>query len=934
MKYLACTTAISLAALFPVAADATTYTVPAGDSVTASASGTYDVVEVEGSLTVPSGVTLVGDTNHLGRTAAATVVVKSGGTFGDAPTGKKDTPNAIYIGEKGGKGKICVEGGGLLNCSGTYIQSGTAVDDSGYVDFLEVDGEATLTCGNFYNYSSAPARTRIFSDVATFTSNGGGYYHHYMTGSWVIDVAEGAKALFHRAYRSSEFLTDNVNVSLTFTGAGDVEFTGADDKVFSVASGTVFNHSGYIYNTAKPLAFADGVVVGDSVKGFSTTGKVTLQGNVNLGDLIASGSGVFAGPDSGASVITLGRNGRDSEISGAAFSSDNSTISLSKVGDGELTVSATTPFLPGLDVSGGSVLIKGALSCRNLTLAAGTSAVVDGGVWTIDGNQMTQAEGATISTINGGCIILKVGEGDAPTFAPGQTEIDVLEYWVNGVKQPNGTYNLDGVAVRAYTYSEDGKTVWTNESDTATDYAFAAGSEYLGMLFKTPPSSLNLTGDEVTIGSSGIAVNITDATEPVYSFGMPVVPAVSQTWDFGNASASFRKPIMAARGVTSVPSLTVRSNRELDFAATNSTFNGALSVSGRIVRVSGAYALGAGTNAATIAVNRNVSPDAAIEFSDTVSDRPISVAINKTEEAGLVFSGTNVFNGCVTFGDVARRGTFAPNSFTCFNGGVSHYNYSLYRLGNGAKVVYGEESRLMGYAPSRGMVFSPASGASAAVRFDGTVTLQDETTYYVSVAGISVEFGRDYAFSRGIFSTGENTSIDLRGHSQRFTTVGGAGAVVSTQGPAFVEVATLEGATATNSLRFAGSSGLKMVGDGTLVAEGASTTTGGVEVTSGTLKMATSWPNATTATASGSGVLVLESAKAFPRSIVLSLSGTGGIELPAGSVLRVAELCLTDPSTGVSTTFTSGTFTSANSYGLVSGGTIEVGDRGFILIFR
>lgn len=929
MKYLACTTAISLAALIPVAADATTYTVPAGDSVTASASGTYDVVEVEGSLTVPSGVTLVGDTNHLGRTAAATVVVKSGGTFGY--TDKKDTPNAIYIGEEGGKGKICVEGGSL-KCSGTYIQSGTAVDDSGYVDFLEVDGSATLTCGNFYNYSSAPARTRILSGVATFTSAGGAYYHHYITGSWVIDVAEGAKALFHRAYRDNEALTDNAKVSLTFTGAGDVEFTGANDKVFSVVSGTAFNHSGSIYNTDRPLAFADGVVIGDSVKGFSTTGKVTLRGNVNLGDLIASGNGLFVGPDSGASVITLGRNGLSSEISGAAFSSDNSTISLSKVGDGELTVSATTPFLPGLDVSGGSVRIKGALSCRNMTLASGTSVVVDGGVWTIDGNQMTQAEGATISTANGGSIILKASAGNAPVFA--QESVDVIEYWLDGTKQPNGTYSLGGVTINAYKYSEDGKTVWTNESDTTTSYGFVAGSEYLGMLLKTPPESLNLYGGAVTVGSSGIVVNITDATEPEYAFNLPLVPAVSQTWSFGNASASFSGSLEAAKGVTSVPSLKIESNGSIVLATTNSTFSGELAVTGHTIRVSGAYALGAGTGAAKIEVNRNISADACIEFSDTVSDRPITVAINKTESAGLVFSGTNVFNGRMTFGNYARRGTFAAGSVTYFNDGASHYDYSAYTLGQNAKVVYDGNLQLTGYAGSRGMVFSSPNTGTATIRFNGTVSVQDTTTYFVSVNGNVVEFGADYAFSEGRLITQSATTLDLEGHSQRFTSISGGGLVTSTNGAAFVEVSTPEGVVATNSLMFAGASGLKMVGDGILVSVGESATTGEVAVASGTLRMATSWPNATTATASGSGLLVLESAKAFPRSIVLSLSGTGGIELPAGSVLRVAELRLTDPSTGICTTYKTGAFTAANSYGLVAAGRVEVGRQGFVLIYR
>ena len=231
---------------------------------------------------------------------------------------------------------------------------------------------------------------------------------------------------------------------------------------------------------------------------------------------------------------------------------------------------------------------------------------------------------------------------------------------------------------------------------------------------------------------------------------------------------------------------------------------------------------------------------------------------------------------------------------------------------------------------------NPAVDATgtALIRFEGTVSVCDTTKYKVVLGRMEVEFGRDYAFTEGLVIVSENRTVDLCGHSQRFTSLTGGATVKSTGGAAFVEINTPAGSTATNACKFADLASFKMVGSGALRLMGASDSAGSIAVENGSVILDAAWPNVSSVSVSGAGALELVNARNIGKASVLSLSGTGGLILPSGGIARVSELRLTDPSTGETSVFTTGSFDASNSFGLISGGTVQVGKSGLILIFR
>ena len=679
------------------------------------------------------------------------------------------------------------------------------------------------------------------------------------------------------------------------------------------------------------IRFGNGVVFGDSFGGITSSVDVRFGGNANMGNLTATGSGKVMANGSATPTLTFGTANRDATLTGAVFA-DGGGVSIVKTGTGTLTASATTPYLPQTTVNGGELVIKGALTCANLALAAGTGVTVDGGTWMIEGAQLTQAAGSTINTANGGKIVVKTVGGAAPAFAAGST-ITVYEYWIDGVRQANGTYALGGATLEVYSFAEPAD-IWTNADKPDAVHAFASGEEYRGFELVKSSAPLSFTGGPVALGSSGIVVEDT-ADAATFDFDVSLFPPVDQTWAFGAASAVFSKPI-TKRGAEGGGYVTITSDADIVLATTNSTFEGSFDVTARSITLSGNHPLGTGTATSSLKIDFRVSDAAKIVLRDVELTQDISLDVGGTHTR-VFFEGENRLQGVNLNYDQTRGGSFAAESETVFNGNVQFYNYNLWWLERDARVVFKAPVILDGssYTPSRS--FQTAVNASASgtptLRFEARNTILDDGTYFAAFGGTRVETAADHAFTQGWFKTDRATVIDLCGFDQRFSRVDGTGTVTSAV-PAFLELAPAAGQVFANSLAFAGKAGLKMVGAGTVRLTGSYASDGALAVEGGCVELATTCMNAPSASVSDDGRLVVEAANAFGREAGLSLAGVGALANRSQSPLKVASLTLVNPSTGESRTYRAGTFSAANSWGLISEGTVVAGKCGTVLSLR
>ena len=99
--------------------------------------------------------------------------------------------------------------------------------------------------------------------------------------------------------------------------------------------------------------------------------------------------------------------------------------------------------------------------------------------------------------------------------------------------------------------------------------------------------------------------------------------------------------------------------------------------------------------------------------------------------------------------------------------------------------------------------------------------------------------------------------------------------------------------------KFTGGLSLKMGGTGTLLLTNAvSSTSGGIEVTNGTVRIApnAAWTNASYVAVGGTGRLEIEAENGlgrlatFPKTAALSLSDEGVLSIPNGDTLRLGSL--------------------------------------------
>ena len=913
--------------------------VPYGQTVTVAENHDDPKAFVRGHLLVTSGTSAassgtsvsLGSLPDTGALSYAPAVIEvRGGLFGAA---NNNTPVALTIGADGGRGRLVAKGG-ELRFSTVAISENAAADESGYVDYGRVEG-GVLRLRSTANNSASTGRVVFASNAGTLAGEHGWGATTYTKGSFAIESLPGARIAYQYANQHATFNASGVNVWLR--GTGDMVFLQNEASSYiNFNKGCLFDSAGALrFSGRGGVNFRSSGLVGPNVTGIELTGGACLSladGTVTTVRGIASDAASCVS-DSAATLVldaTAGDVVFDVPVRGV-------NMSLVKDGAGGITFGAHATNAPNFSAAaGGSVRILGSLTTGTMKLGGTSEIVVDGGRLTVGpGFEMA---GGTVSKTNGGSIVVHAASGHAPAF-PAGSAVTVDEYWLDGVRQANGTYTLGGATLTVDTYDESALALWTNESATQTAYAFASGSRYLGMLLKTPPASMSFAGDGVVLGSSGIAVDDTAGVSPSYVFDLPVYVGKSQKWAFGSASATFNGPLHLPANGVGIPSLEISSDADLTFAGTNSSFCGNVVVTGRNIRVTGVNALGTGTHGGTLTLKvfSYDKPRHVCAVDDAVIDQPVSFAV-KTDGSNvysLQFGGkTNILRG---FAAMPTWTQFHAGSTTIFDGGCSFSEYTRQNfMGNATAIVRGE-LKLDGYWASR--CIHPASngdylsnrlfidcpvvysgGASSAFKF-----------YLVA----QVHFLRDFCFSSG-WITSENAShanaqLHLNGHPQRLERFDACGVVTSTNAPAALVLDYPAGAEYSNAAVFAGFAGVRKIGAGTAVFTGQSTSRGKIEAESGVLEFANTWRNASEVAVSGTGVLKVSAEKgAFGPNVTMRLSGAGGIELPSGAVQRVGELYLN----GSEAPARPGTYTAANTGGLVRSGSVVVGMKSTALIIR
>ncbi len=908
--------------------------VGAGQTVTIAENHADTDVIVNGHLIVTGGTSATGygTVVHLGSplpTLEPAVIEVLGGTFGYAHS---SGAVGLRLGEDGGNGRLLAKGG-VCAFATVSIAAATATNETGYIDYARVEG-GTLRLRSTANDSSYTGRIVVASSQGWLGGEHGWGATTFTKGAFVIESENGADIRWQ--YTNQHLTFNSTDVPVVFRGDGSVTFHQEEAATFIIFNrGCRFDNAGWVaFNGLGDARFTSSGILGENVAGLALKSRAFATFYANrtntVRNVTATDKSCYV---NGSGTLILDSTAQD-VVFGATVRGD--ALKVEKRGAGAITFDLNATNLPHFAAAeGGDMRILGELTTADMTIDGRSDILVDGGRWTV-GPGFSLAAG-TIAKTNCGSIVVMATSSSAPSF-PAGAEFDANEYWLDGVRQEDGTYTVGGATVHVATFDESGLVIWTNESDTQTDYTFAAGSSYLGMLLKTPPSSLSFEGGDLTLGSSGITVNVTEGSALTNDFNLPIALGASQQWNLGPSTTTFRGPISPASGAVGFQTLDVRSTGEVAFRTTNSTFCGNLVVTAQTIRVSGENAFGSGSvgGKVTLKVNRATtsSPDVC-RFEGATVDQPVtfSIATAGNNNYGLVFAPgtTNVFKGFVA---LPQWTYFGANGLVVFEKGFMLREYTRQYLGGGATVIIRDRLNLGDNWGSRGMYPSSDNG-----RLSNKFLLDANVEYSSSPMGFCIEFDgewhmlRDYCFTCG-YLRGPNVynTIHLNGHPQRVEKFEGIGNVSSTNAPAFLELSTPPGYSFTNRVVFAGHAGVKMVGGGEVVLKSEATSDGSVEVESGVMELDGTWLNASAVSVSGAGVLKIgvASGQAFGPTVSLRLSGTGGIEIPENKILHVGEFYLN----GSDEPQRPGLYGSAQTGGLVRGGSVQVGEVGTILMFR
>ncbi|MBN8943521.1 MAG: autotransporter domain-containing protein [Rhizobiales bacterium] len=400
-----------------------------------------------------------GSGGNGGGAQGGAVYVATGGTLtildtgisGATVTGGAGGSNGVGQGPSsinGSPGATGTASGAGIFLSGVQANIGVS---SGTLTYADTIGGTGLTAGGVTTaINKTGAGTLVLSAVNTFTGNvniSGGTLsiaatanlgnagNDVMIGNGgTLAVTATTTLAAARAFGISGTSTIDVAASTTTTLQGVISDNGAAGSLFKSGAGTLVLSAANTYTGATTvdagtlrMGAANAIPAGTTL---TANGTFDLNNfNLSVGSLAGAASGSVL---LGTATLTAGSNNADTTFAGGISGAGG----LTKVGSGALTLTGTSSYLGATTVSGGALIVNGAIA-SDVTAQSGS---VLGGAGAV--GPITVQSGATLAPGSSGIGTLTVN-GNATLAAGSLTIIEVSALSADRITV-NGTANLAG----------------------------------------------------------------------------------------------------------------------------------------------------------------------------------------------------------------------------------------------------------------------------------------------------------------------------------------------------------------------------------------------------------------------------------------------------------------------------------------------------------